>query len=241
MSNDVQRAGVRSVAAKVCKACVLAAFLVAFGSIRSEASTISHQYVGPSGDSNFFNFGDYAVELTFEDLAANANFEVSVTDVLLNPAVIQARFGAFPGYQCVTFASSGTQCVDFEVDAPPPSSNTWTGFYRLDISWLDDTNAQFPNGTTNRIRILHNRGDREGNNFDTDITVEGSYFAGCVECLFSVDDPAIGGRDDNFQSFTVVQAPDPIPEPATMVLVGSGVLGLVRQHRRRRASRSARL
>src|SRR3954464_7236843 len=125
MSNDVKRAGASTLVTKLLQGAVLATAILAFGST-SEASTIAHQYTGPLGNSNFFDFGDYAVELSFENLAANANFEVQITDTLLDPVDIEARFGAFPGYKCVTFASGGTQCVDFEVNAPVPSVNTWT-------------------------------------------------------------------------------------------------------------------
>ena len=46
-------------------------------------------------------------------------------------------------------------------------------------------------------------------------------------------DPGIGGRDNNFQRVLVTQGP-PIPEPGTMLLIGSGLAGLLYHRRRRR-------
>ncbi len=128
------------------------------------------------------------------------------------------RLDNFPGYTCVTL--DGVNCVEFEVTAPAPGPTTWTGFYDLAIFWQFDTNSSFPNDPGDRIRILHNRGDTPGNGFDTDITVIGSYLG---EALTAANDPGIGGRDDNFQSFLVVQAPTAVPEPGTLFLIGSGV------------------
>ena len=65
----------------------------------------------------------------------------------------------------------------------------------------------------------------------TDITLPNSY---CTTCGV---DPAIGGKDDNFSDFIVAQAPQAVPEPATMMLLGSGLAVLaVRLRRRRRLS-----
>ena len=106
-------------------------------------------------------------------------FSVTVTDNIQSPTALEARFGAFPGYVCVPFANGGADCVDFEVDAPAPSTDplaqTWEGFFDITVDWFEDTDGLFPDGPSNRIRILHNRGDVGGNGFDTDITVDGSY------------------------------------------------------------------
>lgn len=165
-----------------------------------------------------FNFGPYELVLSFSSV--HGPFDVSVTNTLTNQAAVGPRLSSFPGFTCVML--DGINCVDFEVSAPAPSANTWTGFFDILIAWAADTNQAFPNDPGDRIRILHNRGDIAGNGFNTDITVLGSYFSG--------EDPGIGGRDDNFQSFLVAQAPS-VPEPGTLVLLGSGVAWLVRRKR----------
>jgi len=73
-----------------------------------------------------------------------------------------------------------------------------------------------------------------GNIFGSDITIPGSYFGPCVECIGS--DPGIGGRDNNFQSFIVVQS-TAVPEPATLMLLGSGLTLPWISSRFRRSSR----
>lgn len=273
MSNDVKRAGLSSVAAKMLRAGVVAGVLVAFGSAHADASSIAitQTYSEPDNvSSHTYNFdggstvpGGYSFVLAFDQLTIGAEFDLTVIATTFAPEDLEPRFdNNFPNSRCVTFATGGTECVDFEIkgemtgpdqfaDFPTQDPTKWIGSFDIDISWFLDTNGDFPNGA-DRIRILHNRGDQEGDNFDTDITRRGSYCGfecappPCDPCeidflsaAYFGDDPAIGGRDDNFQSFTVVQVSD-VPEPATMLLVGSGVLGLVRQHRRRRlASRQA--
>ncbi len=223
--------------ATVLRASLFAAALLLLGAPFARASTISCGFGGSQTQSTgchsgitdgLFNFTAYALTLSFS--AVHGPFDVSVTNTLTSQSALtqSQRLSNFPGYTCVTL--DGINCVDFEVTAPPPGPNTWTGFYDIAIVWFTDTNSAFPNDPGNRIRILHNRGDVAGNGFDTDITVLGSYFPGFP----GVPDPGIGGRDDNFQSFLVAQTPAVVPEPTTMVLLGSGLALALRRGRSRR-------
>jgi hypothetical protein len=226
---------------KLVQAAALAAVLVPLGSVAVETSPITHSYSGAGTTSPannlLFDFGPYEFRLNFENLFAFAGFNVTVNNLPANQASTNPRLSSFPGYLCVPIDPSvpGAPCVDFDVDAPDPGPFTWTGFYDIFISWDAPTDGTFPNSPGDRIRILHNRGDVPGNGFDTDITTPGSYFAGI--------DPAIGGRDDNFQTFMVLQRPATaaaVPEPATLFLVTTGVSGLLYRRRRKRQASAGR-
>lgn len=218
---------------KLIQAAALAAVLVPLGSVAVETSPITQSYSG-AGTGNpannlLFDFGPYKFRLNFENLFNFAGFAVTVNNVPANQASVNPRLSNFPGYLCVPIDPSvpGAPCVDFAVTAPDPGQFTWTGFYDITIGWDALTDGTFPNSPGDRIRILHNEGSVPGNGFDSDITTLGSYFSGI--------DPAIGGRDDNFQSFMVTQAPlATVPEPATLFLVTAGVSGLLYRRRRKR-------
>jgi len=168
-----------------------------------------------------FDFGPYSFNLSFSTVGGP--FDITVTDAFTSQSELETdgRLNNFPGYQCIPL--DGVHCIDFEVNAPAPGPTTWSGDYTMTITWLLDTNGDFPNDPGNRIRILHNRGDVPGNGFDTDISIVGSYFPGSHCPLLCVSDPGMSGRDDNFQSFLVVDAPPSVPEPGTWLLVGSGI------------------
>ena len=226
---------------KLIQAAALAAVLVPLGSVAVETASITQLYSGGGGGIppinnqlfDFHPFSPYKFRLNFENLATNADFSVSVNNVPASQSSVNSRLGKFPGFLCVSLDPSvpGAPCVDFEVRAPDPGPNTWTGFYDILISWDANTDPTFPNTPGNRIRILHNKGGIPGNGFDSDITIIGSYSSG--------SDPAIGGRDDNFQSFMVLQAPT-VPEPATLFLLTTGVSGLLYRRRRKRQDSEGR-
>ena len=229
---------------KLIQAAALAAVLVPLGSVAVETSPITHSYSGAStptpSNNQLFDFGPYEFRLFFENLFAFAGFSVTVDNQPTNQTAVASRLTGpgLGGHVCVPIdpvTSPGDPCVDFVVTAPGPSPFTWSGFYDITISWDFNTDPTFPDFPGNRIRILHNRGDKPGNGFDTDITTEGSYTTGL--------DPAIGGRDDNFQSFIVTQRPTAtaaVPEPATLFLVTTGVSGLLYRRRRKRQESAAR-
>lgn len=220
---------------RLLRAALLGAGLLLLGASTANASTITCGFGGDSTATagcvqaspqrSLYVFSGFEFDLLFD--VVNGPFTVGVTDTLTSQtALVQSgRLNNFPGYTCVPL--DGVNCVDFEISAPASGPNTWSGSFDIAIVWFTNTDPAFPNGPENRIRILHNRGDQAGNGFDTDVTVIGSYFGGC-DCV-TAEDPGIGGRDDNFQSFLVAQAPTAVPEPGTLLLLGSGVAWLVRR------------
>ena len=209
-----------STARKLVQAAALAAVLVPLGTVAVETSSISCGFgsasVGSgcstSGAARIFDFGPYDLKLKFDNLV---NASITVQDFLTTQEQLTGdpnRLSDFPGHTCVQIVAGN--CVEFHVEAP-----SGLGFYDMFIHWDLDTNLGFSNEPGNRIRLLHAVGD---DTYDKDITVFGTYDA----------DPGIGGRDNNFQQFLVTQG-QPIPEPATVLLIGSG-LGLLYHRRRRR-------
>jgi len=185
----------------------------------AQASTLSFSQGTFQGATALFGTDPnwYTFSLVFDNVLRPFTIDVNVT---LNPSVSLP-----PGYVCVPL--DGLNCVLFT--AVPSDATAWSGNYDLTITWQADTNGAYPNppldpSNLGRIRILH---------FDTsgvtDITIPGSYCSTCVV------DPSIGGKDNNFSDFLVVQAPvTTAPEPASMVLLGSGLAALFVIRRRRR-------
>jgi len=245
------------------RAAVLAALLLPLASVAAHASTITCGYGAGantcgvtggggsgsgSGTSAFFNFDpnsngstDYFAQLTFNQV--NGPFSVGITDALTTQGTLAPRFAQFFSTS-VCLPIFGPSCVEFHIDAPAPGPNTWTSSgprganatlgFNLRIFWFQNTDQP---GDANAVRVLHDTGNTDPQ-YDIDITVPGSYEPPpppCSDiCIGSVDDPGIGSRDNNFQNFVVVRSPTAVPEPATLLLLGSGVSVLAYRKRRQR-------
>jgi PEP-CTERM motif len=230
-----------STATKLIQAAALAAVLVPLGSVAVETSTIncSSSYSGcvgtfsPTNTSNDYDFGGFDYILTM--LNVNGTFNVDINAVLGTPGFFATRMANFPGYQCVDLLSpsTGTPCVDFGIFAPDPGPNSWQN-YLVKIQWDFDSNSLFPG---NRVTILHDFGTRQrpgdfDNIYDEDmclnpLNVACTYFPG-------PGDPSISSGDTDFQHQLVALRPaDVVPEPATLILLGSGISAFMYRKRRR--------
>jgi hypothetical protein len=237
-----------STAVKLIQAAALAAVLVPLGSVAVETSTLncSSSYSGcigtfsPTNTSNDYDFGAFDYILTM--LNVNGTFDVDIAAQFGTQASFASRMVNFPGFQCVDLMDPSSQsapCVDFGIFAPAPGETSWQN-YKVKIAWDFDSNTLFPNGPGNRITILHDFGERQRPG-DTDNTYDESMCQNPLNTPCSYfpgpGDPSISSGDTDFQHMLVAQGPAAgvVPEPATLILVGSGISGFL--YRRRRRSR----
>jgi hypothetical protein len=218
--------------------------------------------VGAGADGfGFFGFVDptYKVALAFDEVIGQ--FDVTITATELTEAEALAKMSAFPGFRPVPIGNNlEAPFIDFNVSAPAPcttdaecgapGTNTWRSDndpgtrgpgvpsgYELRVYWLADTDSLYPDP-----HLLHATGASEL--YDIDITdpnfpyttiVPCEVFDACESTGFAAFvDPAAGGRDDMFTTFGLGDATNAVPEPASLLLLGSGIGGWLYRRRRQK-------
>ena len=195
---------------------------------------------GTRGDTQTFDFVDYKYILTFLD--GTDPFFITINDVPLSQTTFDSR-EVLPGtYDCVPLVDPGgtttpsDPCRDFVI-TDSSGGAAWTG-YRFTIAWLFGTDGTFPNGTDppgpvpGQVRVLQNPGSVPGLDYTIDMcltfTTPGcTYFSGFF-------DPALSSGDTDFSSMTVAWTSAAVPEPGMLILMGTGLGGLLYRRRRRR-------
>ncbi len=220
---------------KLVQAAALAAVLVPLGTVAIEGSAIycdtnaSGSCVGSftsTNASNTWKFFDGAQLLYTFTLTGDVttSFDLDVDDFIESQTSLldTNRLVNFPNAVCVPTRDPG-QCGLFRVTG---ANGFDGGTYDLEISWFSNAD---PLSVPLTAFVLQAK-NGFGGVFTNQLT-NGFYFPNPTPT-----DPVVGGRGDAFSDFGAFTE-NPIPEPASLLLLSSGLGALLyKRSRRRRTS-----
>jgi PEP-CTERM motif len=244
-----------STALKLIQAAALAAMLIPLGSVSVETTAcgfggyyyFESSCTGSTENHQLFHFDDdITFDLTLEGVFGSFFIDINSNpmtqgqfDARTDPPIILEVGAAAPGfpfsdYLCVNLvdptspAGADGACRDFTV-----AVGTGGGFtgYTFTIKWLYDSEHNgFPDNG-GQITVLHDQSSVLGDMYTEDMCLT---FHNCS--YSSALDPSISSGDTDFASVTPALNPNAaVPEPGTLILLGSAITGMCYRRRRKRS------